>query len=298
MLAHREKTHLAAAQYEQARGAALRISDHVRGDLYSCRDAVSRRGDPDRESISRRRWPVRSAAWSPPPSGSAPAICRRACPRASKDDELSSLSRAFNRMTYQIQSQQRELLEANRATRRAAAFHRDGVDRRFGRGHRARSRRPGLSAEPLRLGSARDRSRPGDRRGSRRARAGNGRPARSRRRSARTGWRKARCRSPDSNSTRTLLVRIAAEHDDGEISGFVVTFDDITELLSAQRKAAWADIARRIAHEIKNPLTPIQLSAERLQTQIPEGHQERCRDLPDLHRHDHPACRGYRADGR
>jgi two-component system nitrogen regulation sensor histidine kinase NtrY len=66
------------------------------------------------------------------------------------------------------------------------------------------------------------------------------------------------------NSMRTLLVRIAAEHDDGEIGGFVVTFDDITELLSAQRKAAWADIARRIAHEIKNPLTPIQLSAERL----------------------------------
>ena len=44
----------------------------------------------------------------------------------------------------------------------------------------------------------------------------------------------------------------------------MLTFDDITELLSAQRKAAWADVARRIAHEIKNPLTPIQLSAERL----------------------------------
>jgi two-component system, NtrC family, nitrogen regulation sensor histidine kinase NtrY len=67
-----------------------------------------------------------------------------------------------------------------------------------------------------------------------------------------------------TNSTRTLLVRIAAEHDNGEVSGFVVTLDDITELLSAQRKAAWADIARRIAHEIKNPLTPIQLAAERL----------------------------------
>jgi len=67
-----------------------------------------------------------------------------------------------------------------------------------------------------------------------------------------------------NNSTRTLLVRIAAEQDESGISGFVVTFDDITELLSAQRKAAWADIARRIAHEIKNPLTPIQLSAERL----------------------------------
>ena len=46
--------------------------------------------------------------------------------------------------------------------------------------------------------------------------------------------------------------------------GYVVTFDDITGLLSAQRKAAWSDIARRIAHEIKNPLTPIQLASDRL----------------------------------
>jgi two-component system nitrogen regulation sensor histidine kinase NtrY len=60
------------------------------------------------------------------------------------------------------------------------------------------------------------------------------------------------------------LVRIAAEREEGEVKGYIVTFDDITELLSAQRKAAWADVARRIAHEIKNPLTPIQLSAERL----------------------------------
>jgi two-component system nitrogen regulation sensor histidine kinase NtrY len=62
----------------------------------------------------------------------------------------------------------------------------------------------------------------------------------------------------------TLLSRISAEMSDGEITGFVVTFDDISELQSAQRKAAWSDVARRIAHEIKNPLTPIQLSAERL----------------------------------
>jgi len=61
-----------------------------------------------------------------------------------------------------------------------------------------------------------------------------------------------------------LLVRIASERGQGETRGFVVTFDDITELLGAQRKAAWADVARRIAHEMKNPLTPIQLSAERL----------------------------------
>ncbi len=63
---------------------------------------------------------------------------------------------------------------------------------------------------------------------------------------------------------RVLLVRIGAEIKAGLADGFIVTFDDVTELLSAQRKAAWADVARRIAHEIKNPLTPIQLSAERL----------------------------------
>lgn len=65
-------------------------------------------------------------------------------------------------------------------------------------------------------------------------------------------------------SRRTLLVRIAIEMVGDEDKGAVLTFDDITELQSAQRKAAWADVARRIAHEIKNPLTPIQLSAERL----------------------------------
>ena len=58
---------------------------------------------------------------------------------------------------------------------------------------------------------------------------------------------------------RILLVRISASD-----AGAVVTFDDVTDLMSAQRMAAWGDVARRIAHEIKNPLTPIQLSAERL----------------------------------
>ena len=62
-----------------------------------------------------------------------------------------------------------------------------------------------------------------------------------------------------------LLVRIAARMADGEtLEGYVVTFDDVTDLVSAQRMAAWGDVARRIAHEIKNPLTPIQLSAERM----------------------------------
>ncbi|WP_408869659.1 sensor histidine kinase NtrY-like [Commensalibacter nepenthis] len=66
------------------------------------------------------------------------------------------------------------------------------------------------------------------------------------------------------SGSRVLLVQIGPEIGGSEIEGFVITFDDITELQSAQRKAAWADIARRIAHEIKNPLTPIQLAAERL----------------------------------
>ncbi len=62
----------------------------------------------------------------------------------------------------------------------------------------------------------------------------------------------------------SLIVRIAIELIGEQECGAVLTFDDITELQSAQRKAAWADVARRVAHEIKNPLTPIQLSAERL----------------------------------
>jgi two-component system, NtrC family, nitrogen regulation sensor histidine kinase NtrY len=63
---------------------------------------------------------------------------------------------------------------------------------------------------------------------------------------------------------RTLVTRVALETDEEGAHGAVVTIDDVTELVVAQRTSAWADIARRIAHEIKNPLTPIQLSAERL----------------------------------
>jgi two-component system nitrogen regulation sensor histidine kinase NtrY len=63
---------------------------------------------------------------------------------------------------------------------------------------------------------------------------------------------------------RNLSVRITSEQSSESSHGSVVTIDDITELVAAQRTSAWADVARRIAHEIKNPLTPIQLSAERL----------------------------------
>ena len=66
------------------------------------------------------------------------------------------------------------------------------------------------------------------------------------------------------NKKITLITKITIEKDKNKILGYVVTFDDMTEFFKIQRVAAWSDVARRIAHEIKNPLTPIQLAAERI----------------------------------
>ena len=63
---------------------------------------------------------------------------------------------------------------------------------------------------------------------------------------------------------RNLSVRVSAEQTSQSRDSYIITLDDITDLVSAQRTSAWGDVARRIAHEIKNPLTPIQLSAERI----------------------------------
>ena len=83
----------------------------------------------------------------------------------------------------------------------------------------------------------------------------------------------------------SLLVRMAPRRNDqGDLEGYVVAFDDVTDLVSAQRMAAWGDVARRIAHEIKNPLTPIQLSAERIkrkfQSQVDDG--DRLEQMTDV----------------
>ncbi|WP_420853594.1 ATP-binding protein [Roseicyclus persicicus] len=78
-----------------------------------------------------------------------------------------------------------------------------------------------------------------------------------------------------SGKQESLLVRMATRRNaDGRLEGYVVAFDDVTQLVSAQRMAAWGDVARRIAHEIKNPLTPIQLSAERIKRRF-------SKELPD-----------------
>ncbi len=75
-----------------------------------------------------------------------------------------------------------------------------------------------------------------------------------------------------------ILVQIARETVEGRLIGYVLTFDDVTDLMAAQRKAAWADVARRIAHEIKNPLTPITLATDRLiKKHLPDDAAEQSR---------------------
>ncbi|MBE9604979.1 PAS domain-containing sensor histidine kinase [Acetobacteraceae bacterium H6797] len=179
------------------------------------------------------------------------------------DDEVASLSRAFNRMTSQLGAQRAELMEAYRQIderRRFTETVLSGVSAGvIGLDPGGRINLPNRSASVL-LGIELDAAI-----GLPLARvvpefaplieAFSSHPERSRTEQIPIG--------PPHNR-RTLLARIGAELQQGQLVGLVLTFDDITELLSAQRKAAWADVARRIAHEIKNPLTPIQLSAERL----------------------------------
>ena len=179
-------------------------------------------------------------------------------------DELSVLSRTFNRMTDQLGSQRSELVEANRQLDMRRRFTETvlagvsagviGLDLEGQITLANRSASEFLEMEP---GSLPGRSLADimpemvpilDQLG----------PSQTR-----LIQSQIELRRPGSPH-RTLLVRISAEQQGKTVRGYVATFDDVTELLQAQRKAAWADVARRIAHEIKNPLTPIQLSAERL----------------------------------
>ena len=82
-----------------------------------------------------------------------------------------------------------------------------------------------------------------------------------------------------SAGRRTLMCACTPLPGEDADMGFVIVFDDITMLLQAQRDAAWGEVARRLAHEIKNPLTPIQLSAERLRRRLLSGMSERDADI-------------------
>ncbi len=183
-------------------------------------------------------------------------------PEVGSEDELASLSRAFNRMTNQLSGQRAELMSAysqiderRRFTETVLSGVSAGVIGLDGQGrvelpNRAASALLGLDLQQI-AGQSLCQHVPEMEPLLTQCMAGPGRAV--------TGEIQA-----GGQRRRTLLVRIAPEMKLGRAHGFVVTFDDITELQSAQRKAAWADVARRIAHEIKNPLTPIQLAAERL----------------------------------
>ncbi|MBL8509681.1 MAG: GHKL domain-containing protein [Chitinimonas sp.] len=80
-------------------------------------------------------------------------------------------------------------------------------------------------------------------------------------------------------STRMLLVHGARLHGEVDQGGAVVVFDDVTDLLRAQRDAAWGEVAKRLAHEIRNPLTPIQLAAERLEHKLADKLDDASRDV-------------------
>jgi two-component system nitrogen regulation sensor histidine kinase NtrY len=178
-------------------------------------------------------------------------------------DEIGVLAQAFNRMTEQLEAQRGELIEANQqldVRRRFIEAVLSGVsagvigldgDGRITLPNRSAATRLGIQPEAL-----------------------SGRLLVDAVPEFSDLWEQVR-RRPDKlaedqvqitrdGRIRILLARIGVEVRADEPMGYVLTFDDVTELLTAQRQAAWADVARRIAHEIKNPLTPIQLAAERL----------------------------------
>jgi two-component system nitrogen regulation sensor histidine kinase NtrY len=179
------------------------------------------------------------------------------------DDELASLGRAFNRMAGQIEAQHGALRDANRQLDERSRFTEAvlagvsagviGVDTqgRITLPNRSALELLGLPAEHL-VGEIIDDVVP----------EMAGLLAEARQRPDRAV--QAQVNLTRGGATRHFMVRVVGEQTGRAVRGFVVTFDDVTDLVSAQRTAAWADIARRIAHEIKNPLTPIQLSAERL----------------------------------
>ena len=177
--------------------------------------------------------------------------------------EIGILSRAFNRMTSQIDTQQRGLVEANRQLGERTRFTETvlaGVSAGvIGLDDQGRIHLPNRSASELlatdlarAIGTGLDTAVPEM---AQLLDVVRNRPDRP---------HQAEINVIRQDRALNLIVSMAAESLDGRVIGYVVTFDDITELLSAQRTAAWADVARRIAHEIKNPLTPIRLSAERL----------------------------------
>ena len=181
-------------------------------------------------------------------------------PLRGSPDEIGTLARAFNRMTSQLKTQQQALIGANQQM---------DVRRQF-----TEAVLSGVSAGVLSISDAgviRVANRSAALLLEMQETALIGQPlstavpelATLMEEAQASGDAAAQVRIARGAETQTLSVRIAATS--GSEGGYVLTFDDISAQLADQRRAAWADVARRIAHEIKNPLTPIQLAAERLQ---------------------------------
>jgi two-component system, NtrC family, nitrogen regulation sensor histidine kinase NtrY len=183
-------------------------------------------------------------------------------PEEEGDDEIAMLGRLFNQMTRQLKGQREALVDSNRTTERRRRLF-DSVlssvtagvigldpDGKVDFVNRAGERLLDLNASqevPIAIAVPEFATLFG------RMRDGGGQAVQEEVRLTRKG------------RMESLLVRMSGRRtDNGRLEGYVVAFDDVTDLVSAQRMAAWGDVARRIAHEIKNPLTPIQLSAERI----------------------------------
>jgi len=179
------------------------------------------------------------------------------------DDEIAMLGRLFNQMTRQLKGQREALIDGHAQTeRRRRLFDSvlssvtagvigltpegrvDFVNRAAERLLDLNDGNPDISLEGAvpEFASLLDRLRDSD-----------------------AGTVQEEIRVTRKGKLESLLVRVSVRaNEDGRLEGYVVSFDDVTDLVSAQRMAAWGDVARRIAHEIKNPLTPIALSAERI----------------------------------
>ena len=177
--------------------------------------------------------------------------------------EISDLSGAFNRMTQQLNSQRDELVREHDLSEQRRQFSeavlsgvRAGV---IGLGQTGRITLLNASAKRL-LGSRADTllGQPIDEALSEFS------PAFVKAREAFDGTAEDQVTLDIDELERNFDLRVSAYQGARKDTGWVLTFDDMTRLVSAQRHSAWREVARRIAHEIKNPLTPIQLSAERL----------------------------------
>ena len=201
------------------------------------------------------------------------------------DDEIAMLGRIFNQMTRQLKGQRDALVETNMQTERRRRLFDSvlgsvtagviGLDAEGQIDFMNRSAQRLLGMDGDRYGIPLDRLIP------------EAASLFDKLRTTRVETVQEEIRIARAGRLENLLVRIATRPGtDGAIEGYVVAFDDVTELVSAQRMAAWADVARRIAHEIKNPLTPIRLSAERLKhrfaKELPTESAEKFTKLTDM----------------